>query len=341
MQVPFPILTHLDIYSRGGYVPVLPTEFLGGSAPCLQNIPLDGIPFPTLPTLLLSAGDLVTLELRGIPPTGDISSEAMFASLAVLPRLENLIIKFEMAFNQPNRTHPPPITRPFLPALTSFEFQGASEYLEDLVAPIDVPQLNRIWIDFLDYPVDFQIPQLSKFFERSVGPPFALAAVRFSFGTVTFDMYRHTNYPDWGLASAHFSCEGSDWQVSLIAQVLSNFSAMLSTVVHLKLDVLLTEGHQLEGTGDVEWLYFLNQLSTVQALHVSRQFAEHVALALENITGEMVAEALSSLDLICLEDQPTSSVEKFITVRRVSGRPVTVLRSETEFDERLMSYVSN
>jgi hypothetical protein len=343
MQVPFPILTHLHIYSSAIYAPALPTEFLGGSAPCLQIIHFDGVPFPTLPTLLLSAGDLVTLELRRIPLTGYFSSEAMVASLAVLPRLAKLIIKFELAPHRPNRTHPPPITRPFLSALTTFQFQGSSKYLEDLVAQIDAPQLNRIRVRFLDHSLDFRIPQLSKFFHRSVGPPFTLAAVSFSFHIVTFDMYRHTNYLGWEQepASTLFSCEfeGSDWQLPLIAQVLSNVSPMLSTVVHLKLEVILIRG-RLEGAGDVEWLHFLNQLSTVQALHVSRPFAEHLALALENITGEMVAEALSSLEFICLEDQPTSSVEKFITVRRVSGRPVTVLRTATEFDERLRSYVS-
>jgi hypothetical protein len=343
MQVPFPILTHLKILSGRGYVSVFPTEFLGGSAPCLQNIRLNGIPFPTLPRLLLSAGDLVTLELLEIPLNGYIPSEAMVASLAVLPRLAYLIIGFESATHRPNLTHPPPITRPFLPALTSFEFRGASKYLEDLVAPIDAPQLNRIRVRFLDDSLDFRIPQLSMLFDRSAGPPYTLAAVRFSFYTVTFDMYRHTNYLGWEQepASTHFLCEfeGSDWQLPLIAQVLSNVSPMLSTVVHLKLDVILIRG-QLEGAGDVEWLHFLNQLSTVQALHVSRQFAEHLAFALKNITGEMVAKALSSLEFICLEDRPTSSVEKFIAARRVSGRPVTVLRTATEFDQRLMSYVS-
>lgn len=58
MQVPFPVLTHLEL---SGFVdvPALPGTFLGGSAPCLRHLCLASIPFPELPSLLLSARDLV------------------------------------------------------------------------------------------------------------------------------------------------------------------------------------------------------------------------------------------------------------------------------------------
>jgi len=54
----------------------------------------------------------------------------------------------------------------------------------------------------------------------------------------------------------------------------------------------------------------------------------------------MVAEVLPSIDLIRLVGQPASSIEKFVAGRRLSGRPVTVIDSETEFYERLKFYVS-
>jgi hypothetical protein len=47
MQVPFPVLTCLKIHSDDEDVPVLPIHFLGRSAPCLQDIHLHGIPYPT------------------------------------------------------------------------------------------------------------------------------------------------------------------------------------------------------------------------------------------------------------------------------------------------------
>jgi hypothetical protein len=63
---------------------------------------------------------------------------------------------------------------------------------------------------------------------------------------------------------------------------------------------------------------------------------------LEYITVEEIVAAVSpSLGLIQLQDQPSSSIEKFIAVRRLGGRPITVIDSETEFDKRIEAYFSN
>jgi hypothetical protein len=345
MQQPFPVLKSLTIAASSGLV--LPAEFLGGSAPCLQKIYLCDIRFPALLTLLLSTSDLTSLDLHNILTSiGYISPEAMVVGLAALLRLEYLSIRFQSATSRPDRIHPPPVTRTVLPALTAFHFQGASEYLEDLVARIDCPQVNGISIGYLNQLVDFQVApsQLSKFFDRSLGPKltrFRHAHVTFDSKEVTFELFCHccASYPD-PFATTVIFCEGIDWQVSHIAQVLRQFSARLSNVVHLKLEVQLEDDCQLAGTDDVEWLHLLHQFSTVQTLHVSRDLAGHVALALEGIAGEMmVAEVLPSLDLNYLEGQPASSVGKFLTVRQLSGRPVTVIGTKTEFDERRGSYI--
>ncbi|KAH9037542.1 hypothetical protein EDB84DRAFT_1577594 [Lactarius hengduanensis] len=149
VQQPFPVLMRLYIHLRHYDPPVLPANFLGGSAPCLQEITLSGIPYPTLPMLLLSTSDLVELNLRDIPPTGYISPEVMVASLAALTMLGHLTIGFRSATPLPDRIRPPPVTRTVLPSLTSFEFWGASEYLEDFISHIDSPQLNQITIEYL------------------------------------------------------------------------------------------------------------------------------------------------------------------------------------------------
>src|SRR6266702_3897846 len=344
MQEPFPVLTHLFIGSDDGNAQVLPGGFLGGSAPCLQAVYLQGIPFPVLPTLLLSAGDLVELDLPNIPPNGYISPEAMVASLAALPRPKLFIFEFQSATSRPDRIRPPPVTRAVLPALTFFQFQGAGEYLEDFISRIDGPQLNQISIFYFNQLVDFQVAQLSKFIDRSVGSEktlFRHAQVTFFSDKVSLTMYPDSNHSPWDRRPAWTTilCQGIDWQVSHMAQVLIHFSATLSTVVHLKLEVQLKGGRQLEGTDDVEWLHLLYQFSTVQTLHVSRRLAGHVALALEDITGEMVAEVLPSIDFIRVAGQPSSSIEKSVAVRRLSGRPVAVIDTETEFDESVKSYV--
>jgi hypothetical protein len=347
MQNPFPVLTLLDIYSRDDYVPVFPAEFLGGSAPCLQEIYLHGIPLPSLPKFLLSASvldQLRLLSLRDLSPTDYISPEEMVACLAALPKLEDLTIKFLWA-TPPDRIRSPPVTRIVIPALTTFVFEGASGYLEDLVALIDSPQLNRIVIDYLDYPFDFQLAQLSKFIDRLVGPghheltPFRRANVRLLGTHVLLTLYRHANHPGWDRCPVGITiiCENvtSDWHTHHMAWALSQFSGTLSNLVHhLKFDVSVFDPENMD---DAEWLHLLHRFSAVQTLYVSHTSARRVALALEDIPAEMVAEVLPSLHLICLAGQPTSSIQKFIAVRRLSGRPVTVIDTETEY-ERLVSH---
>ena len=348
MQKPFPLLTHLKIFMHGGdgNTPVIPVEFLGGSAPRLQEIDFRGsIPYPALPTLLLSTSDLVELSTFSIPPTGYISPEAIVASLAALPRLKSLTFGFQFSTSRPDRILPPPLTRTVLPTLTYFQFKGASEYLEDLVARIDGPQLNQIVITYLNQVIDFQVVRFSNFIDRTVGPEIALfkhARFTFSYHTAAFTMYPHANHSPWDRrpATTIISCQRIDWQVSHIAQVLSHLSAKLSNVVHLKLKVEYGDISQSDGADDVEWLRLLQQFSALQTLHVSQGLARHVALALEGIEGEMVDDVLPSLNLIRAVGQPASSIKKFIAARQLSGRPITVIDTEAEFDERLESYVS-
>ncbi len=234
-----------------------------------------------------------------------------------------------------------------LPALTSFRFTGASEYLEDLISWIEGPQLNEISIDYFDQLVGFQADQLSKFIHRSVDPkltPFRHAGVNFcggwQGGWADFIVYRQEDHPssDWRPARTSIITCRASWNFSHIAQVLSQFSTAFSNVVHLKLNAQPNKDRQLEGTDDIEWLHLLHQFSAMQTLHVSQELVGHIALALEDITTEMVDGVLPSLDLIYLAGQPASSIEKFIAARLLSGCLVTVTDTETGFVERLKPY---
>jgi hypothetical protein len=344
MQGPFPVLTHLEFGSSDGEAPILSDGFLGGSAPCLQELRIDGIPFPKLPTLLLSTSDLITLTLL-IPPFGYISPEAIVVALASLPKLETLNIELlsDFSHHHRNRMRSPHTTRTVLPALATFTFMGACEYLEDLVTQIDSPQLDRIDV-YLNYPVDVPFTQLSKFIDRSVGPKLTLfkhAQLKFHGDFTNFIMSRHANF-DWDRESRTIiSCDGHSRH---IAELLGQFSAteILSNVVHLKLEGQPQEVGTLEADG-VEWLHILRQFSAVQTLHVSQVLAGYVAVALEDFTGnsETVTELLPSLNLIRLAGQSASSIGRFVAARGLADRPVTAVDTITEFNERLQSSVSN
>ena len=168
MQQPFPALTHLVLQLQFGRepAPVIPASFLGGSAPHLQTLWFDFIPLPGLPKFLLSATHLVHLILTNIPHFGYFSPEEMAACLSVLTKLKSLTIIFESFQSLPETNrHPSPQTRALLPVLTWFSFAGVKEYLEDLVAQIDAPLLDRVTISLRGF--DSDIPQLTKFFGRT------------------------------------------------------------------------------------------------------------------------------------------------------------------------------
>ena len=90
MQFPFPELTHLILGSEDKMVPVLPDSFLGGSAPNLLALAFQGISFPGLPRLLLSATRLTVLRLDTIPHSEYFPPEAMVTALLSLIDLQCL-----------------------------------------------------------------------------------------------------------------------------------------------------------------------------------------------------------------------------------------------------------
>jgi len=349
MEHPFPVLANLSIFSRYGDVPVLLGGFLGGSTQRLQTITLIGVPFPALPTLLLSAIDLVDLILRNIPPTGYILPETMAECLAALPRLKVVIIQFQSATFYPDQTSPPPKTRAVLSALASFEFWGASDYLEDLVGRIDSPQLNGFFIVTMNQLRNAHVMQLSRFIDRSVGRYLTLfkhADVSF-YEQVIFDVYRYENYPtgnsSWRFAKTIIRCEwpNQSLQFSHVMRTFRQFAATLNNVVHLKLDGSFMYGNQISDPDNIEWHLLLHQFSAVQTLHVSYGLAGCVALVLEDTTEESeMATVLPSLDLVYLAGLPASYLEQFAGVRRLSGRSVTVVNTEMEFNERIKAYVN-
>ena len=352
MQEPLPTLTHLtlrcgdrDEYGNeigvqvDGGPSALPSGFLGGSAPGLTYLIMEGIPFPALPALLSSANDLFHLQLRFIPEDGYISPEAMAACLGALPKLESLCIGYSDIFLL-GQLFVPPATRTLLPALTNIVLCASSDYLVELFSRIDSPQLKKICVKYLDLPCDFQISQFFDFINRSNNPEIALCRhadlVFSSSNDIIFAIYSRPEI-DLRPVSVYINYEEEiGRQLSSMAQVLSPQVVTLSRVVHLN----LTQSEANEGHYNAEWLHFLRQFSAVRTLLACPESARGIALALEDITGEMVVEVLPVLDLIYLHGQPESSIEKFLATRRLFGHPVTKIDTYAEFDERVKSYVT-
>ena len=327
-QEPFPTLTQLrlEVSSKYGSVSVLPSAFLGGSAPRLREMLLEGIPFPTLPTFLSSASDLVNLTLHRIPHTGYISPEVMVASLAASTRLNSLSIGFQSSTSRPDqsasirRRAAPPMRVVFL-ALTNFEFLGASEYSEDLVARIDAPRLAFIQIKYFNQ-LAYQVPQLFRFIGRTQIIEQAMdAVVDPTTSYISLCLYSGPAEHRRLSLYLHISCRGLDLQVSHLAEVLSQSYAVLLTVDHLYiLERDLPPRWQGE-MDDIEWLALFRQFTALETLAVSGRQIGHVTHALNNVTIETVPEILPALRLLFLANEQAGYVEKFITARQLAGLP--------------------
>ncbi|KAH9011544.1 hypothetical protein EDB83DRAFT_2680691 [Lactarius deliciosus] len=302
MQVPFPELRSFTISSEDR--PTLPDDLLGGSAPSLREISFNGIRLPAFPTFLSSASNLVKLTLEYIPQTGCISSTALVACLAVFPSLEYLSIGFHTPISlwPTNRVHdPPPETRVVFPSLTSFSFKGYSPYLEDIMARVDIPQLNSIDITYTDY-FHFRATELSKFIERSFIEPsrFAHGRISFEYERISFDLFRKIDPGKPTIAIKISSREEIHEQVCDMARVLNQTSAMLSDVVHL--EITINEDRTSELEGYIEWLDLFHPFTAVKKLRIYEVLAESITRALEDQTEEAGTQVSPSLELIHVED---------------------------------------
>ena len=334
MREPFPALTGLHLSSsfhKGERV--LCDSFLGGSAPRLQYLHLSGIPFPGLPKLLLSATHLVTLYLWYIPHSGYISPETMVTSLSVLTRLENLELSFQSPRSRPNREsgRPHPPTRTVLPSLTFLHFMGVSEYLEDLMARINAPQLDDLTIIFF-HQLIFDVPQLTRFIIRTptiktpdtAGVFFSRFAVEVEFPQMLEEAFK-----------LEISCRPSDWQLSSVAGVFSSLVPLTSSVEYLYIDDR-GENSELFCDDEMEnaqWLELLHLFTSLKALYLSRGNAPRVTAALRDLVGERATEVLPALQGVFMEELHQSgpvqeAIDKFIAARQLSGHPIVVCHWE-------------
>jgi hypothetical protein len=342
MHKPFPELTHLRLggFIFGGLESILPDSFLGGTTPRLRSLGLYDVPFPGLPKLLSSATHLVDLDLDDIPRSGYIPPEAMATSLSALNNLESLHLRFLYPRPRPalesRHPPPPPLTRSILPSLTEIRFKGASEYLEEILARIDVPRLDELHLTFFNQ-IIFDTPQLFQFISRrpTLRTP-EKGHIEFSSEAI---MVKFPSQPsDHGVLSVRILCTVSEWQLSSLEQVCTSSLPPVSALE----DVYIFEdrGNPPHWQDDIEnslWLELLHSFVAVKDLYLSEEFVPCIAPALQELVGERMTEVLPTLENIFLEEfQPSrpfhEGIEIFVAARRLTGHPVAVSHWDRERD---------
>jgi F-box-like len=342
MDEPFPELTDLRLDGSDAE-PILPDSFLGGTAPRLRSLDLANVPFPGLPKLLLSATHLVNLNLDCIFDS-DIPPEAMATSLSALTSLQSLRLHFLYPDLESQSPPPPlpPLTRSTLPSLTCISFEGASEYLEEILARIDAPRLDKLDVIFNNQ-IIFDTPQLFQFISRiPTLKALERGHIAFSFDTI---LVKFPSQPsDYRLFSARIRCTEEEWQLSSLKHVCSSSLPPLSTLE----DLYIFEDRRYPPCwqDDVEnrlWLELLHPFAAVKNLHLCEQIVPRLAPALQELVGARTTEVLPTLENMFLEGlQPSGPLQegigKFVAARQLTSHPVEVSRWDMDPEQYIVPF---
>jgi len=331
MQQPFLELTDLRLWSTAGIEMVVVLDsFLGGFAPRLEDLWLEGVPFPGLPKLLLSTTHLVDLHLIDIPHSGYFSPDAMVATLSTLTNLKKLSLRFKSPESCPDleTRRLPPSTRFVLPVLTSFQFMGVSEYLEDLVTDINAFQLNELEITLFN-DIVFDIPQLIQFISRTpMSSTLENAHISLMAGAacISFRPQIHGHVK----LEVPILCEGLDWQLSSLEQVCTSCLPFLPTLGDLYInEYASSEPDWKDSIGNGPWLELLRPFTAMKNLYISKKIALRIGPALQEHVEGRTTEVFPTLENIFLEGfKPSGPVDRnighFVAAREVVGHHIAI-----------------
>ena len=325
MQLPFPALKNLFLWPMDTGTPIVSQGFLGGSAPGLQKFSLSGKSPSALPKFVLSCIDLVDLQLLGMPSPDHIPPEVIVTILSGLPRLEVFDIGFSVL--PPSRSSHLPLHPPStLPALSKLKFYGSGEYLEDLIARIDAPFLQRLtihlWRQFAD------VLQLRRLICRTEGLRSPNQARIIKHRRAISLRFRSTESPivryppsTFQFNNLNLSLSIYDWKFSSAVQFCLQSVPLASGVKRLIVESTAEQALWTEAIGPADWLDLFRPFSAVEELYVCRLLGSPVAFALAGATGE--AEILLALRSVFFEETKESAslketIKSFLAARSLS-----------------------
>ena len=304
--------------------------FLGGSAPCLKEIELDGInfPFSEIKQVISSTNNLTTLHLSRIQKTGYFSADDLVTALSTSTQLGVLTVNFQYPVSLPTQSGTsPPFQRATLPSLYYLKFRGASEYLEDFVSRVNIPSLGFIKIMLFNQ-IFFDIPQFCHFILWSPLKSPTEVEITLYTDLVTIFIRQRSKRREIQSVQCHLetACERLDWQLSFVTQVSSQLSPLLKSVQTLTVShVEMPNGEDMDS---MQWLEVFHPFAHVRELRVSEKLALDIVQAL--VTEDTTAEALPELTRLRIfvwevrEPGVVEAVEKFVAARKLSGRTIHV-----------------
>jgi hypothetical protein len=295
-------------------------------APDLRHLSLHGIGLSK--ELLSSTTALSTLSLTHIRESNYFPPAHLVTQLQGLPNLEELSIGFAIPIPLPSsegRLLPAPIPPVTLPTLRRLTFRGVSVYLDNLVAQINTPLLERLDLTLL-FELAFTLVNLSDFIRRTEGFECVVARVIFNRDGASMEA-GFNEQQTIGKLTLHVNCEPLDWQIDSSAQVCSALGRALSAVEELTLD-LDVGGMASDWEKSLDstlWHELLLPFIGVKKLRIGSSLTLQLSQSLESVAGGLVLELLPELEELEVQlemGQSKNAFSLFIETRESVTRPV-------------------
>jgi hypothetical protein len=206
-------------------------------------------------------------------------------------------------------------------------FGGVTGYLEELLAIIEAPLLDSIYISIFHRPT-FNSQQLSQLMRRTTGfqalnevyVEFDNSSVQVGHLPRTFDKANRLRV----------LCRQLDEQLLSLAQVLTSFFPSMYMVEHLYISGNPRSlPYMRHGVVYMRWLGVFHPFTAVKNVYVSKEYAPLIAPVMQELVGGRTTEVFPSLENTFLEGlQPSEPIQegfgKFVAARQLFGIPVTV-----------------
>jgi hypothetical protein len=201
--------------------------------------------------------------------------------------------------------------------------------MEDLVARIDAPGLDKLAIFFFQRPTFDNNPQVTQFISRT--PKFKTHnKARLHF--YDRDVWAMISQISDGELKLGMSCIPSNQRLSSLAQLYRSSlpKAHISAVESLYIDGFQRLWQNVNDNS--QWLEFLHPFIAVKCLYISLGFATRVVPALQELVGarERAREVLPALGTLFLEEPLPSwlgvqeAIQQFVAAQQLSSHPVVV-----------------
>ena len=322
-------------------------------APDLRRLSLHGVGLPKGLSLLSSTIALSTLTLTNMRHSCYFPPGYLVTQLQGLPRLEELSIGFAIPIPLPSSEGnmlPAPIPPVTLPTLRRLTFKGVGVYLDNFVAQINTPLLERLNLT-LFFELAFTLMNLTEFIHRTEGFECLVSRVIFNKDGAFIDA---GSYEQRGIGklTLRVNCEPLDWQIDSATQVCSALGNVLSAVEKLTLD-LDVDGMRSEWENTLDnmlWHELLLPFIGVKKLQIGSSLALELSEALQSVPEALILELLPELQEIDVQlenDDAKKAFSVFLNTRESFGRPVVLSVPEMHhvhpktFPKYMQDYVDN